>query len=520
MTSLISSFLATSTAQSAAREHAQIVAANDAYDHGDCAGAIQRYRLLIKSKRLSNNEREDAVYRLSNCYAQTSEPEKAAAGFRYLLRKYPAQDDARLHLAEALLAQKKIDEAIAEAQKIKDPAQISEAKLLIARAQIEANDEEKALKTLQELQKQNPGWTPYVEYWRGVAYFQIFDESAAQQAFQRSARNSNQELWTRSASENWLSHLRDDRQWVHARMTLGFGVDTNVAQLRYRTSATGEVDSGTDLQDGFKELDLTISTKPFHLGKMSLTPSFTHTGQYYNTYSAYNPQSLGFQVAASQPQSQWWTFHGSLAWSDSRYNWIYSQDYLTLNLSEAYGITRKTTTHLGLAITRQVQSHPAWSIGPSMGYESEFEKFYWLAGISYTLTSGESAVIANSSSGWTTTSGTLASSYKALNLRVGAGRTVEGFDLFAQTAFTLTSYAKEIVPAGAAFSDEARVDKNYWLQLSASHSIVEKSLTASLSYSYTLNFSDGFQGTLYTTGSSPDYTYRRGLASLLFTYSL
>ena len=396
-----------------------------------------------------------------------------------------------------------------------------QAKVVAARAHLELQQAGKALGALNAAFGKDRSLDPVIEFWRGLAYFQLFNESAAEKAFRRSLKTSPNGWWTRTASINWLKTVRDSRRFIHARLGISYGSDDNIGQMTYKDSRTSAPNKSYYVADTYKSFDATLSTRALRTGKVGWVPSITAGGQYYtkSDNKGYNPFTVTGDLTATYAQSYRWTYRGSVYYSDLKYDNEAYQKYLGTNLSMLHAITKRTTVHFGLAGSQISGTSPGFTYGPTLGAEGETSEFYWLANASYTGASGEKAKFVTSAGSTSLSSGAIGSAYSTKSIKAGIGRVLFWeLDLLGQVTYAKTDYAREDVPSTAAFSTTARADTALSGQVTLSKTLIERRMTFTASYVYTKVDSQGFQGLSYSNGSSPDYNVTRSIASGYLSY--
>lgn len=491
--------------------------AEQAYNNGQCEKAVQLYKSLRETGKLSDKDKDMATFRIAYCSYNLGATAEAAEEFESILRKYPEEDEARLRYAESLMAEEQYEEAIKQATMVKDQQFFTDAQLLIARSYIELQDVDKAMPALDAVAKDS-SMEAVVQFWRGLAYFQTYDETAAENAFRKSAKNSPQDYWTKSASINWLKTLADSKRWVHARAGAAYGYDSNVAQYTYKTSRTSSPDRSYYVGDQYWAYDALLSAKAFRFSKFSLVPSLSWSLQKYAdaTNKSYNSSTLTEDLTMTYAASYKWTLRSSLSYTDFKYDNSFYRSYLSAKVSAFYALSKRASAYATLEDRVIGGGGGANSLGPTVGLEGDTDYFYWLASVGYANQTGKKAVYSSSSG--SVTSGTLGNSYSSMTVRGGLGKVLPwGFDLLGMASYSLTSYAKEDIPSSAAYSTDKRQDKSWTLQATLSKALIERRLTLIGSYSYTKTSSEGFQGLSYTSGS-PDYNVDRSLASVYLSY--
>lgn len=491
------------------------------YDKAQCEEAIDAYETVLLSRTASNDDKNLAHFRIGYCSYNLGNYEKAATEFKTVLEKQPDEDEARLKYAESLFATEEFEESITQALKVKEADYVNDSKLLAARAYIEIQDSEKALAVLKGLNQTSPEMAPIIDFWKGLAYFQSFNETAATQSFMRAKQNSPEDLWTKSAATNWLTTLQDSKRDFHARAGISYGTDSNLAQLTYRASKNSSPDTSYYVSDSYLSGDLYFSTKAYRFGKVSMTPSIYATGLNYSKSSnkSYNPSSVTADLTTTYPSSYKWTYRTSLNYTDSRYNGAYYHNYLGVSAAALYAVSKRISASATLSYTSTIGNDQGQTVGPTFGIDGDNSMFYWLANVSYSTTTGTSATYVVNNGTASVASGATFSNYNTLSAKVGAGRVLFwDLDLLVTLTTSTTNYAKEPVPPPSAFSTEQRVDTSTVIQASLSKTLIERRMTATLSVSSTKNSSSGYQGLVYTSGVSPDYNYDRNQASLYLSY--
>lgn len=495
--------------------------ANRLYDQGNCEDATRLFRSFRDQRPIKPEDRDLASFRIAYCAYTAGDFETARDEFANLLARRPDEDEARLRYAETLFALERFEDSVANALKVEDESFYPAARILAARGYLEIQRADLALNALKEALDKDKTLDPVVEFWRGLAHFQMFNEGSAEQSFRHAIRASPTELWTKSASQNWLETLSDSRRPVHARLGVAYGADSNLAQVTYRESAAGGPLSKYYVYDTYQAYDASISAKPIRAGKVAMVPSVSAFVQNYSqsANSSYNPQSYTADLTATYAPNYRMTYRGSLTYTDSKYNWQTYQDYLTANLSTIYGLSKHSTAHFSLGVTEIVNRTSAWIYNPSIGAEGDTSEFYWLASLGYSIASGETANFVVNSSVATLASGIVASNYTSLVGSAGIGRVLPwSLDFLLKGTATQTKYAQENIPTGTAYSSSPRSDMILQVQATLSKTIIERRMTFTASYSYSNTTSSGFQGMEYSNGVSPDYNIWRYLASAYLSY--
>jgi predicted negative regulator of RcsB-dependent stress response len=489
--------------------------ANQLYDSGNCDKAVPMYQEIRKQANISADQKDIATFRIGYCAYSDGDFKTALTEFGAVIAAHPDEDEARLHYAESLQATQQYHESVVHALKVHDEDLYVSARLVAAQSLIEMQQAQKAITALKDASGKDTSLDPVVDFWRGMAYFQMFDEQAAETAFKRSYTSSNDKLWTRSASENWLKTLAESKSWVHFRAGATYGYDSDLTQLTYQDAPMAPPNSGYYIGDSFTAYDLSLSTKTFHSDRVTLSPSISTYGLYYSnpTNKAYNPTTYTANLAATYMANYRWTHRLSLSYTDSLYNNNHYLDYLAANYAAIYGISKNATAHAGLSVTHAVGDYPGWTYAPTIGAEGDMQPFYWLANVTYTQVTGDKAVYVNSGGSESVSTGSTFSNYTSETYRAGLGSVLPGdFDLLAEVTWTDTTFATETVPQSAAFALGQRKDHALSLQAVLSRSLIERRMTLNAS-------SQGYQGLVYTSeGISPSYTYVRSLASLYLSY--
>lgn len=505
----------------AADANKTLEAANAAYDQGKCDKAITLYSEIRDSKGISEENRDVVTFRRGYCAYNLGNLELAKSEFLEVLKKYPDEDEARLRYAEVLFADEDFHGTIANSKRIRDPNLAKEARILMARAYIEIQEARSALLVLKKLDDKDPNLAPIIGFWRGVAYFQLFEYTAAENEFRRTMNASSPDLWTRTAAENWLSTVDDSQNWVHPRLGVTYGYDDNIGQYTYKSSATASPDKSYYVGDGFLAYDLYVSSRPFHVDKATIIPSLSTYIQKYNNSGnqSYNYTSTGADVTATIPADFRWTTRAGVSFSDAKYNNVFYHNYLGANGAIIYGISKTMSAYASASVSKAVGGNESTTFGPSVGINGDATDFYWLGNLSYSSTNGVKAVYTTSGTTTSVTSGSTFSSYQSTSIKAGIGTILPfEFDLLGTVLLTNTTYGKEDVPSGAAFSTSQRTDSSWTAQVNLSRSIIARRMTFIASYSYTNNTSNGYQGLSYTNGYSPDYNITRSLVSANLSY--
>ena len=516
----VSLFLPAGTALAGAPQ-ALLDKAGALYDKGDCEAASGAYQRVRSSGTASKDELDLAGFRIGYCAYSLGDYENAIVEFRAIVSRHPDEDEARLRLAEALYATESFEESAATALAVKDKDLVVAARIVAAQSLIEMQQAQKALATLREVSTKDPATDSIVDFWRGLAYFQLFDERGAEVALKRAMRTANDGLWTKTAAENWLKTVADSKRWIHARAGLSRGFDTNLSQVTYRDSRTSSADSKYYTWDTYNAVDLSVSTKALRSDRVLFVPSISGSALAYSNSGnkSYNPTIFGANLTTTYSASYRWTHRSALSYSTALYNNTRYLDYASATYSAIYGLSKSSTLYAGAGVTAGIGDYPSTTYAPSIGAEGNLYPLYWLVNLSYSLAQGNKAKYTTVSNSTSVTSGSTFSNYDTQTLRAGLGSVLPGdLDLLGQVVLTNTSYGDESVPSTAAYSTDKRKDSSWSLQATLSRSIIERRMTIAANVSYFKQTSSGYQGLSYTTGASPDYNFSRTQGSVYLSY--
>ncbi len=490
------------------------------YASGDCKAALPLYRDLLRTNKGSSSFQDEVLLRISYCLFKLERYAEAELGFAQILSKYPNHHQARLKHSESFLLLGRPELALKETNRVRAPAYLTPSRILASRSHLELGEASKAIEILNSIQV--PGdLDPEVSYWKGVAYYSQFEVSEAEAAFQSSFDRSKSGTWTRAASSGWINALKDSRRTIKVRGSVGYVIDTNIAQLTYSGSGTPENIAGEDsyLKDHGYSVGLKVETKPWRSGGLSLVPSLSMNGTFYRTNTAYDTQSLAGQLTLTQILTRVLAARASVSFIDTRYRFLYYQDYLILNASLIVSPTERFSAHFSSGFTRLIKSREAWVLSPTVGWQWELPWASFFGTIGLTRALGLKAQIDNATP-FSVTSGFIFSRYSMLTGSAGIGETLPWeIEASLQISLARTWFDDESVPAGAAEYTTPRGDHSLSWHLSLYRPLWEKKIGASIHYSYLTHHSDGFQGIRYANGASPNYNYRRHFASFLINFA-
>jgi tetratricopeptide (TPR) repeat protein len=485
---------------------------NHFYGLGDCTKSVHFYEKILQSKTNVDEEtRTESLFRAGYCYTQLEHYEDAENRFEEFLKIEPENEEARMKYMEVLFAQNKHRDVIEAGNLISSPSYLASAHLMMAQSHLQLEENDEAIASLNAIPK-SPDWDPVVSYWRGVAYFNSFDDSSAIRSFIDSRKRSRPSLWTRTASENWLQSIKESRRFLRGQIDLGYLYDGNLGQSTYKNSGETIAEGPASYtKDQAYTLGLRLETRPLGGRRFFLVPSLSYLSSFYREQKTYSSEAITAQLTAAQVLNSKFSLRESVSFLDSRYQYRYSP-------------TAALSFNLSGGLTKQIRTRPATIRNLSGGTFLTTGSLYWTASVNASTAKGEAAtyVASTSTAPYELSSGVTGSNYTSEAFTLGMGTHLFwGMDGFLQYTYTGTQYAAEVLPSGAAETDEARRDLDRTWQISLSRALVEKRLTLNLIYSRTTHRSVGFQGLLYSTdGASPNYNYSRNQAQLVLGLNL
>lgn len=496
--------------------------ADEAYGDGSCDKAISLYDQVRQQPNATSDSKDLSTFRIAYCHYSAGNIDGALTEFDAFLRRQPDSDEARLRYAETLLSKEKYDEALENAKRITDPKHKLEARLVIARAYLETQETDKAIKELKIPTGTNPDLDPVVEYWRGVAYLQAFNLNSAESSFNSTIKMASENHWTKSAAESWLQNIEDSRVWIHPRVGLSYGSDTNIAGVLYKTTRNDAPDSSTAVKDTYTSADATLTSMPLRIGKNTFTPSISGYSLKYGKADnkSYNNSSYSVDLTALFPLTYRWNLTANASYSDLSYNNKHYLYYSNVGLGTVFAFTKTLSANLSYKNTKAIGDYPSVTNTATLGLGGETSYFYWLTSYSTATASADNPTYTQSAGVFSVSAGSSFSNYTANTMTLGIGRVLPySFDIYFQAASTNTQYVDERVPpVNAAYVTMPRKDTTTVYQLNLSRAIIERRLTATLSYSSTKNVSEGYQGLMYSSGSSADYNYAKTQTSIYLAY--
>lgn len=486
--------------------------ANELYQAGNCTEAIPVYEKLRKETNESTSKDTSGLisFRLGYCQFALGDFEKAKVEFEAVSKDFPDNLEAKLRLADTYLFLQQYDSAISTASQIQSGPLQTEAQVLIARANLEANRPAVALNVLIKIQNTND-WRPVIAYWSGVTNYQLFELEKAVEAFNEARKSSTEALWVKSAAESWLSRLETESWPVRPSLSAGLMWDSNVPRTNEPVS-----DRAVVLNAG-----ATFNVYQDKNWKFSIP-----TNAYGNFYSkdetvAYNYETLSVGIDASRIFAPSLRGNFSTVFLDSRLHNLYYQDYWISTASVYYQMLQSLSLFGSFGLTRNVNSNSAWTFSPTLTSNWVSPWFNLWGSLSYSKTySSDKATIVTSPYFYAKT-GRVASNYSSFGPTIGISRMLPfSFQVAAQGSLTYGLYDDESIPGVQAI--DSRVDKTLAYTLSLSREIYWSALTAALAYSRTKNISRGPQLCQDSSGYiySYNFTYDRSVTTLTLSLSL
>ncbi len=505
-----------SGSSSAAELSNELTQANEFYQKGDCASAINAYQKIANDAASAEADKDLANFRSSYCYLDSKQIDAAIAGFQRVVGKYPQNDEARFRLAQALSQADRYKEARDEALKIKDSGLLPEAVLLAAQQDLELGEPVSAINLLSSVKVTGDATAIYA-YWLGVAEYRDGDVPKAEYYFKYAISKSAPDLWVISESKGWLETIRKEKAWAHGSATFGYFYDGNVAEQSLLSVDSNNFPiqsaplSSSYYTDNGYEVAANLTFRLVNEKRWNLYTSLSYSTPFYSVYSNYNNEVYTASVASSYKISTFWSTDLTAKYIDSRYAAVYYQDYLSLTAGVNSQLTKKLSARFEVPFTMYMNTTFSKLYGGNLSahYLVPFGTIY--AGESvYKVSGGPVATFTASGNTASLNSGTMFVNYNSNSTYLGTTvPLIRDFHITGQVSLTNVSYNKELVPSGTVQASIAdRSDKTWAYSAELAGPLKANFWFASLSYTYTKDTSAGLQG-LPSSGQISSYSYTR-----------
>jgi TolA-binding protein len=487
--------------------------AEEAYENGDCKTAIKLYEPISQNKTLAAETQSLAVFRIAYCHYSNGEAELAEKNFRKYLKLFPKDEEARLRYAESLFQQGKWTTVIQDTQRSQGSWSKSELDLLIGRSYLELRAPETAIRYFATIPA-GSAMDATATYWRAVAHYQRGDRRAARIQFDHARQIKNAPEWIREYSNDWIRQIKQELSWLQGSLTLGYFYDGN---LGFTSSQSVNPTTGQPLlyapneSSYIKDHGFLINPRLygtlFERHPFSMSYELEATKPFYLNNHSYENETLSASLSMKYILSSRLKLGLESKYLDSRYHYLYYQDFLSFNPNASFSIDRKWNVSIAIPYTLYRITRNLTLISPSVNARYQITPNLNLnAGINLSVTSGEKATYTATSPAYVST-GTMFSNSTALGANLGMGiQLPKGFYFSAQAGIYSTKYAAE--SAGVSGTAQARSDQLLLYSADLYFDWIKDSVGLDLSYSQFTNTSRGFQGIAYDTTMST-YNYKR-----------
>lgn len=490
--------------------------ADQAYEFGDCFAAINGFRRAVSRTALTEEQKKKALFRSSYCYLDLGNAPAAAEGFGRYLQKFSDDSEARLKYAQALYQLRKFREARENADLVNEPSLLEEAWLLSVLSSLDMDDNSHAISFIEKLDA-SAEMKPVFAYWLGVAYYKYGSMSKSRDAFLRAQKLAPANHWVRESSKPWLDQLRNELKFLRGTFTLGYLWDSNVGQQSLVTVDAEEnalspaPSEKTYIKDVAYWVSTSVTALLYHSRKLQLYTSLDASSPFYQQSKAYNNQNLGASVLAQTRISTALMAGATARFLDTRYNYHYVQDYFVFSPNVTWFPTGRFFLRGDITYTHYLRTNIGRIYSPRVNANYSFAD--WLlvtGGASFTRARGQTAYYTSYYGIPYLAVGTQFSRYTSRGLNAGFTFYVPGDWTFATAVSrTWTDYEFEnLAQTSGARSYPDRGDKTWTFSGDVSHPLVKDLLAISASVTYTMNRSNGFQGTPSSNVRS-DYNYNR-----------
>ncbi len=499
--------------------------ADQAYEFGDCFAAINGFRRAVSRTSLTDEQKQKALFRSSYCYLEVGNAPAAEEGFGRYLKRFPADAEARMKYAQALYQNRKFAEARENAALIKEPSLLEEAWLLNALSSIEMGEESRAIDFLKSVES-SAEMKPVFAYWLGVAYYKYGSLGKSRDAFQNAQKLAPATHWVRDSAQTWIDQLNGELKFLRGNFTLGYLWDSNIGQQSLVTVDANEdalspaPSEKTYIKDVAYWVSTSLTALLFHGRKLQLYTTLDASSPFYQQSPAYNSQSLGASVAVQTKLASTLMAGATARYLDSRYNYHYVQDYLIFSPNITWFPTGRFYLRGDLSYTFYIRTNIGRIFSPRLN--ANYALADWIS-----ITGGASFVRARGQTAYYTSYygipylafGSQFSRYTSRGLNAGFTLSLPSeWTFIASAGRTWTEYEFEnLAQTGGVRTYPNRGDKTWSFSGDLSHPLA-KNLSLGGSLTYTINRSNGFQGTPSSNVRS-DYNYDRLYTLISTTFS-
>lgn len=517
LTSLLLASQAFATADhTAARALDHFMEAEQAYDFGDCFNAINLFNRAASRIRLSEEQKVTALFKTGYCYYNLGNDKAAQLAFYHYLRKVPDNDEARLRFSQSLYRDQKFVDSRKQAELIKDPAFLEEAWLQSVLASVSLGENKRVIDFISthEVSKE---LQPAFLYWLGVAQYNHNSLQDSRRSFQKSIEVSPADHWVRTNSPPWIEQINAELKTVRGSLTLGYIIDSNVAQQSLLTVDSAEKpltitpNKNSYINDAAYWVSARLTTQLYRDRAFTLTNTLSASSPFYQKNRAYNNQNLSAAMDGQIRLSKRMYVGANAQFLDSRYNYKYSQNYLIFDPYMNWLPNDQLYIHADLAYTYYVSTSVGRVLNPRVFARLVLADWVaLLGGAGYSRSRGQTAYYTSYYGVPYVTSGSQFSRYSNKSLTLGATFTLPPSWSFTFTAtHTWTDYESENEgQTTSAISYPNRGDKTWSLSGELSTALYKDLLYLGASSTYTANRSNGYQGSIYGNVRS-DYNFNR-----------
>lgn len=481
---------------------------DQAYEKGNCEEALERYSQVLSDPELPKDDQDFVRFRMAYCQLEVNQLTMAQQGFIAVIRSDPKNDEARLKLGEVLIARGNPGFAKKSLASVKDPNFKFDARILMAQIELQDLKPDEAVAILEKTYPTTDQRSVYY-YWLGVAQFNYRDWAHARESFEKSIKLAAKDEWTKPYAEDWLKNIDQETRALSGSFTLGYIFDGNVGQSSTQPVSGGSPvsvplpDEATYIKDHAIWTSAEIDWLLSHTGRWRFGFSFDFSSAFYRHNVSYDNQNLSAEFSALYVRNPKSTYSLNFKYLDSRYDWKYYQDYVSVSPKFQYVLGPKINLQTEVGYTSAIRTGTSKLLTGSGTIKYVLlPNLSLLGGANIALGSAKKATFSSSTS---IDTGSLGGNYKTYGAFGGASVGLP-FEIWATLlgSYFFTKYEEE---DRAYISDPARIDHLKTYSLDVSKSITEF-WSLNLTYTQTFNRSAGLQSLPSSTTMS-NYNYDR-----------